>query len=260
MITLPLHFPLGLTINGQSYDLHGIFEFIGIFTAFRYYLYLKKKKGDAITDSNRIWIVIAATFGAVLGARVLGTMENLPDFFSSSDKLKYFWGNKTLAGGLLGGLITVELAKKLIGEKKNSGDLFVYPLLLGMIIGRIGCFSAGIYEETYGLPTSLPWGMNLGDGVYRHPVTLYEILFLLLIWVGLKQLQKHYVLQNGALFKLFIIGYMVFRLLLDFIKPGWRYFFGLGSIQLASLAGLIYYYRYILNPSLLIKNKIAHAG
>ena len=41
----------------------------------------------------------------------------------------------------------VELIKKLPVKTKASGDLFVYPLMLALIIGRIGCFSMGIYEE-----------------------------------------------------------------------------------------------------------------
>ena len=85
------------------------------------------------------------------------------------------YSNKTIIGGLLGGLFGVELIKKVIEEKKASGDLFTYPVMLALIIGRIGCFSMGVYEETYGLPTTLPWGVKLGDNIPRHPVCLYEI-------------------------------------------------------------------------------------
>ena len=80
---------------------------------------------------------------------------------------------------MLGGLAGVELIKKTIKEKLASGDLFTYPIILALIIGRIGCFSMGVYEETYGSPTSLPWGMNFGDNILRHPVCLYEIIFLI---------------------------------------------------------------------------------
>jgi len=173
---------------------------------------------------------------------------------ASPDKWLYFYSNKTLVGGLLGGLTGVELVKKIVKERQNSGDLFVFPLLLGMIIGRIGCFSAGVYEETYGLPSRLPWAMDLGDGVFRHPVTLYEILFLTSLWLCLALLKKHYVLPPGALFKMFMIAYLLFRFLLDFIKPGWRYLAGLGTIQLACLAGIAYYYRYLLHPRLLLSD------
>ena len=70
--------------------------------------------------------------------------------------------------------------------------LFTYPLILAIIIGRIGCFSMGVFEETYGLPTTLPWGMNLGDNIPRHPVCLYEIIFLIFLMVySLHQLKKN---------------------------------------------------------------------
>ena len=33
---------------------------------------------------------------------------------------------------------------------------------------------AGLPDRTYGTPTSLPWAVDLGDGVGRHPVQVYE--------------------------------------------------------------------------------------
>ena len=209
---------------------------------------------------NRLYIICGATLGAVLGSRIIGSLEDLPAWLSSASPLAYFYGNKTLVGGLLGGLAGVELVKKIIGERQNTGDLFTYPLILGMIIGRIGCFSAGVFEETYGIPSRLPWAMNLGDGVLRHPVTLYELLFLAALWVLLDAIDRKYVLHQGSLFKLFLFAYLVFRFVLDFIKPGWRFFLGLGTIQITCLGGVIYYAKYIFNPNLLIDLKRTYAG
>jgi prolipoprotein diacylglyceryltransferase len=255
-----LTFPVGFRIGDSYVTAHSILEFAAIFIAFRYYLFLKKRRGDHIASTNRLFIVVAATFGAVLGSRLLGAMENIPVWISSPSPWSYFWGNKTLAGGLIGGLVMVELVKKLLREHTASGDLFVYPLLLGMIIGRVGCFTAGIYEETYGIPSKLPWAMDLGDGTQRHPVTLYEIMFLMLLWITLYRVQHKYQLKNGALFKIFMIGYLAFRFLLDFIKPGWRFFMGLGTIQLACLLSLTYYYKYLFQPKLLLDTNAEHAG
>jgi phosphatidylglycerol:prolipoprotein diacylglycerol transferase len=63
-------------------------------------------------------------------------------------------------------------------------------MILALFIGRLGCFAMGIYEDTYGVETTFFTVMNLGDGLLRHPVTLYEIAFLLILWIGLIQLGK----------------------------------------------------------------------
>lgn len=243
------NFPIKIIIFGHPIYLHFIMETLGMFLGARYYWYLRKKeKEKKLLLTSSLVILIGASFGAYFGSHLLGSLENIPTWENSSNKLLYFLSNKTLVGGLIGGLIGVELSKKIIGEKRSTGDLFVFPLLLAMIIGRIGCFSTGIYEQTFGLPTSLPWGLNLGDNLLRHPVTLYEILFLIILWIVLKIIQKKYTLKSGALFIIFMISYLTFRFLLDFIKPGWRFFFSIGSIQIACLLGLFYYRKYILNP------------
>jgi phosphatidylglycerol---prolipoprotein diacylglyceryl transferase len=247
-----VEFPVILHFGKFSLPLHAVLETAAFFTGFRYFLYLRRRQKDVIQSSNRIWIVLGAIFGALIGSRLLGALER-PDQLLSTDKLfLYIYSSKAVVGGFLGGLIGVELVKKIIGEKRASGDLFVYPMILALCIGRLGCFSMGVYEETYGLPTSLPWGMNLGDGLSRHPVTLYEIVFLILLWLMLHRLQNNYPLQNGALFKLFMIAYLLFRFVVEFIKPHFTLAFGLSSIQVACVLGLLYYARFILQPRKLI--------
>ena len=215
-------------------------------------MWLRKSEGDVIQSGNRLWIFIGAVLGAFIGSRLIGGLENPLQVKLSANVLFYFYQNKTVLGGFLGGLLGVELIKKIIGEKRASGDLFVYPMILALIIGRIGCFSMGIYEETYGLPTTLPWGMHLGDSQLRHPVCLYEILFLVVLWISLAKLDKKHAVENGARFKLFMIAYCLFRFGLDFIKPHYTFSIGLSTIQLTALFGLVYYTRYIIHPERLI--------
>ncbi|MFB6454825.1 prolipoprotein diacylglyceryl transferase [Chitinophaga sp. Hz27] len=250
-----MEFPVTISLFELKLPLHTITETLGMFLGFRYFLYLRRRQGDQVVDSNRIWAIIGAMFGALLGSRVLGALEYPPGFISADNLLIYIYKSKTIVGGLLGGLIGVESIKKLVGERSSTGDLFVYPLILAIMIGRIGCFTMGVYEETYGLPTTFPWGMNLGDNIARHPVALYEILFLIILWISLYSINKRFELQSGALFKLFMIAYLLFRFLLDFIKPGYRFPGGLGSIQIACLLGLLYYAPVIIFPSRLLKKE-----
>ena len=247
-----MHFPFSIHIGNTNFLLHPLAETLGIFIGFRYFLYLRKKSGDTLEHGNRVWVVIGALFGSLAGSRLIGGLEDINALKETSNLWLHFYQNKTVLGGLLGGLAGVELIKKWIGEKKASGDLFVYPFLLALIIGRLGCFSMGVFEETYGTTTNSIFGMNLGDGLSRHPVTLYEILFLCILWVGLKFISTQIKLANGALFKLFMIAYFLFRFLLDFIKPHYTFNIGFSTIQLTCIAGLIWYGRYIVQPKKLI--------
>lgn len=247
-----MHFPVFVQLGNTKILLHVIFEMLAFFVGFRYFVYLRKKQGDTIKSSNRIWIILAAIFGALVGSRLIGGLEDISALNNAFDKPLYFYQNKTVVGGFLGGLFAVELVKKIIGEKFASGDLFTYPMIVALIIGRIGCFSMGIYEETYGLPTTLPWGINLGDGSNRHPVCLYEIGFLIIIFILLKKIEKKN-LVNGASLKIWMIAYLAFRFLLDFIKPHYTFSFGLSTIQITCLFGLIYYAPYIVRPTRLFK-------
>ncbi|MEM6264318.1 MAG: prolipoprotein diacylglyceryl transferase family protein [Bacteroidota bacterium] len=238
-----MEFPVYIGWGDWQVHPHVLFELMAFFVGFRYFLFLRKKQEDPISTPNRVIILLAAALGALIGSRVLGVMENWPLFLEGGGEQGwlYFITQKTILGGLLGGLWSVEIAKYFLKEQTSSGDLFVYPLILGMFIGRIGCFLSGLEDGTHGIPTTLPWGMDLGDGISRHPAALYEMIFLLLLWICLRLWDKTGPRANGRRFQLFMIAYLAFRLGVDFLKPVYTFSFGLQSIQVACLAGLVYY-------------------
>ncbi len=247
-----MNFPFYVHIGDSRILLHSVAEPLAFFIGFRFLLYQKRKRGDILPSNTRFWIILAAICGALLGSRLVGGLENPEPLFKDGNWLVHFYTNKTILGGLIGGLFGVELVKKIMGVKEASGDLFVYPIILALIIGRIGCFSMGVHEETYGSATTSLTGMYLGDGIKRHPVTIYEIVFLILLWVTLRLLSLRTILANGALFKLFMIGYILFRFLLDLIKPHYTYSIGLSAIQATCLTGMLWYLPYIICPKRLI--------
>lgn len=251
-MTIPFH-PI---LFGVPLNVHLIFEILAFTIGFQLYLKLKKQYGDHISSNNRLLIISAAAMGALIGSRLIGTLENPTLFFGGGGELgwKYYLSQKTIVGGLLGGLLVVEMVKTLIGEQKSSGDLFVLPIILGLGIGRIGCFLMGIEDGTYGLPTNLSWGMDLGDGILRHPTALYEIIYLAILFPAVNYFRKNTDLQQGELFKFFMIDYLTFRLIIDFLKPGIPIFLYLTSIQWACLIGLFYYRKTILSFPKLFKN------
>jgi len=166
-----------------------------------------------------------------------------------------FYQNKTVAGGFLGGLVGVELIKKIIGVKIASGDVYVIPIIVALFIGRIGCFSMGIAEPTYGNETTFFTGMNLGDGLKRHPIALYEMFFMMVLFIFYQSIKnKNFI--NGDRFKLFMILYFLFRFVIEFLKPYQPLFLNLSSIQWSSIFIFIYYWKFLLRTTSSILNKI----
>jgi len=246
-----MHFPVNIPLGKSYIPIHFICETLAYIIGYRYYSYLRNKSDDLISTNHRMLIFIGAAAGAFLGSHIVGIFEN-PPLLLHFDPV-YFLGNKTIVGGMLGGLIAVELTKKQLNVKVSSGDLMVYPLILAMIIGRTGCFLAGLDDGTYGIPSKLPWAINFGDGITRHPTNLYEILFWLILWIALITIEKYRRFANGARFKIFLSAYLLFRFMIEFIKPDYFFSFGLSVIQLVSLAGILYYYKVFVQPSKLIK-------
>lgn len=214
--------------------LHPLFESLGYACGFAFYR-LQRQQGDVISREQRWSVLAAATFGALLGSRLLGLLEQAPHL-GLHWQLFFMPGGKTIVGGLLGGWLAVEITKHILGITTRTGDLFAIPLAIGIAIGRIGCFFAGLADDTYGRATTLPWGIDFGDGIHRHPTQLYEIIFLLILSALLWHMMRrpH---QEGAVFRTFLASYLGWRLLIDFLKPQ-PLIFGLNAIQWACIAGL----------------------
>lgn len=250
-----MSFPLRFHIGELSVSAHLVFEYLAFFVAYRYYVYLRIKQTDEIPVANRLSIILGATIGAFVGSRVVGILEN-PQFEWSVVYFVSIFNVKTIMGGLFGGLLGVETTKLLIGERRSSGDLFTLPIVLGIFVGRIGCFLAGTSEFTYGSETSLLTGMDLGDGIMRHPIALYELVFLLVLHFLLRYLRDRVRLPSGHLFRYFMIAYFGFRFLIEFIKPNVFFVAGLSSIQWLCIICFLYYSRTIIDTARYAYQKI----
>jgi len=266
-------FPYYLKVGGWRIHPHIFFEGLAYLVGFRVYLWLRQRFGDAVATPLR-WVAIAAAVaGAALGSKILYWLEDPRLTWQNLHNPAYLAGGKTIVGALAFGLIVVEVVKRGIGMKQSTGDLYAIPLAVGIAIGRVGCFLTGLTDNTYGTPTGLPWGVDFGDGLRRHPTQIYEMVFLLglipvLFWImrsiesarlepfttegteGTEEkaagrrgrLSPHLsVFRPGDAFKFFMVAYLSFRLVCDFIKPYPRVWLGLGGIQWACVLVLLYY-------------------
>ena len=185
----------------------------------------------AARTEPRYFVVLA--LGAVAGAWLIGTLN-----LSDGGRIV---PSHSIAGALAGGILAVELWKWRRGIRGSTGGPFAAPLCVGIVLGRFGCLFAGLPDATYGVPTGLPWAVDLGDGVGRHPVQLYEALTMaafLVVYLrartnGRKWAQRH-------AFHALITVYAVQRFGWEFLKPYPAVLGPLNLFQLLML-GLIAY-------------------
>ncbi|MGA2420906.1 MAG: prolipoprotein diacylglyceryl transferase family protein [Candidatus Acidiferrum sp.] len=235
-----MSFPVYVQIGSLRLNPHLVLEAVAYAVGFRVYLWLRKHNGDMLDDTNRWWVIAAAALGAVAGSKMLYWFEDPGLTLAHWNDLVYLMGGKTIVGALAAALFSVEAMKLQLGITQRTGDLFAVPLCVGIAIGRVGCFLTGLDDHTFGVATRLPWGVNFGDGIARHPTQLYESLFVIALGIFLwRRSGRPHV--AGDIFEMFMVAYFAFRLAVDFLKPDVRVFLGFSSIQLVSMGILLYY-------------------
>jgi phosphatidylglycerol:prolipoprotein diacylglycerol transferase len=205
----------------------------------------RAQSGLRATRFEKAVLAFGAFCGAMIGAKFAILLVDPRASTRLADMLD---GGKTILGGLLGGYFGVELAKWSLGLRLKTGDSYAGPVAASVAVGRLGCFVGGC---CYGLPTALPWGVDFGDGVPRHPTQLYEAAFhAVMAFLLFKfRAEGRYPRQ---LMKLYVLSYLVYRFLTEFIRPEPRLFEGFTGYQLLAAAMLplfVYLWKRDLEPA-----------
>lgn len=200
-------------------------------------IYIREAKKVKKINENGLFIAVGSIIGGVLGAKILYWVMNYKLIISNIGNINYILPGRTIIGGLIGGTIGVLITKKILKTKEKNGNLFAPAIALGVAIGRIGCFLAGC---CYGGATTLPWGVNFGDGILRHPTQIYESIFMLIMFLYLQKIKNRENIKPGYLFKLLMIYYFTFRFFIEFIRVEKIAFLGLTIFQIICIGVIIY--------------------
>jgi prolipoprotein diacylglyceryltransferase len=214
---------------------HTVFDVLALLTAiaiFRLFPASAPSLPSQPWQVHRLYL-LAGSIGTTLGAYLAG---------SANLWITGIYGiGRSIEGAIAGGILAIEMLKWLTGIRGSTGLRFVAPLAVAIAIGRIGCFLAGLEDMTHGTPTTLPWGVDFGDGIHRHPVQLYEaatmVLFLVVFLLLLRR-GKDPLLRTG--FYLFTGFYAAQRFVWEFFKPYGTVIGPLNLFHLISLALLVY--------------------
>lgn len=188
----------------------------------------KRQAKLGLTVAQRWAIALGAFCGGMLGSKLPFA---LADSRGALCVQAWMGDGKTILFGLVGGYLGVEIAKALVHVKTKTGDSFAIPVAVSIGIGRIGCYVGGC---CYGTPTSLPWGVNFGDGICRHPTQIYEMIFHLTGAAVLIVLERRNLFPTQR-FKLYLLAYCTYRVISEFVRPEVALAGGLTGYQWVSL-------------------------
>ncbi|MDQ7090153.1 MAG: prolipoprotein diacylglyceryl transferase [Methylococcales bacterium] len=198
-------------------SIHLIFDLLALLSGIFVSAWFRKKYGlkrpiGIIQSSQYDYYLITLLVGLIGGSVILGTLNIY---------LAGYQGvAKSMLGGIFGAIVAAEIFKYFSNIRQSTGLYFIPGLLILIIVGRVGCFLAGLDDFTYGVETSVPWGVNFGDDIKRHPVQLYESLtmFIFLIILLIRYPKNPLFWQRHG-FYLFVGVYAGQRFIWEFLKP-----------------------------------------
>jgi phosphatidylglycerol:prolipoprotein diacylglycerol transferase len=187
-------------------------------------------------DPRLLTIYLAALAGAFLGAKVVYFLAEGYVHLGAADMWRQLATGKSILGGLLGGYVAVEGAKRLLGYAGITGDWFAVIVPIGIALGRIGCWASGCCQ---GIQCQPKWfTVQDASGQARWPAVPAELLFNLLALAAILWLRRANLLP-GQHFHIYLIGYGAFRFLHEFLRDETRLLGPFTGYQIAALAVLI---------------------
>jgi phosphatidylglycerol:prolipoprotein diacylglycerol transferase len=158
--------------------------------------------------------------GVIIGGRVgYALFYDFPTTLSNPFNLLKIWqGGMSFHGGLLGVLVAFWYFGKKTGRSFFEISDFIAPMVpIGLMLGRIGNFING---ELWGRVSDMPWAMVFpGAGpLPRHPSQLYQaalegLLLFIVLWLYSSNKRP-----RAAVSGLFLLGYGVFRFIVEFVR------------------------------------------
>lgn len=230
--------PVLFRIGNIGVPAYGFFIFLGLSIGLLVYIREAKRLGRL--NEKGFFVALGALIGGIIGAKLLIWIIHYQYILSHLSDFRIILSGRSIIGGLIGGAIGALLTKKALGIKEKQGNLLAPAVAIGVAIGRIGCFFRGC---CFGKQTVLPWGIDFGDGVLRHPTQLYESAFMLAMFFLLERMKCQKNVQPGQLFKTLMISYFIFRFFLEFIRTETVTPLGLTVFQIISFGAILYLVR-----------------
>jgi phosphatidylglycerol:prolipoprotein diacylglycerol transferase len=167
----------------------------------------------------------AGLAGAFAGAKIAFLLAEGWLLADSPQRWVLWLSGKSVMGALPGGWAGVELAKKVLGYERTTGDRFARLIPPALILGRIGCLYAGCCT-----------GIVCSFG--KWPAVEVEMGFQVLAWAALWLMARRG-WQREQHFHLYLMAYGLFRFGHEFLRATPKLFWGTSGYQWIALATVI---------------------
>ncbi len=258
MIAYPEIDPVAVALGPIKVHWYGLMYLAGFIGAWIYGVQRTKRADINWTRKQVEDVIFYGALGVVLGGRIGYTFfYNFSGFIDNPVSIFYIWqGGMSFHGGMLGVFTGLYLFGRNNGMSFFQVSDFIAPWVpIGLGAGRIGNF---INMELPGrsVETMIPWALDYGDHIARHPSSLYQalteglLLFVILWWYSRK---PRPLMAVSAAFMFF---YGSFRFTTEFFRTpdaqlGFIAFDWLTMGQLLSLPmilfGIVVYYLAVKN-------------
>jgi len=217
--------PVLIKLGAFEIRYYGLFYAVSFIIAYFLIYHLAKQKKLDISKDDVSDLVVYIIVGIILGARIVYVLfYNLGFYLSSPLEVFAVWhGGLSFHGGMIGAVISSLLfcRKKKI-RFYDIADIVVFPVAIGLAIGRIGNFLNG---ELYGRSTNSSLCIDYSRNKFldsipegcRHPSQIYESAKNILIFTSL-WLLKNKRLPSGFLFWSFITLYGALRTIAEIFR------------------------------------------
>lgn len=210
---------------------YGLCGVTGFLLGIGYLFFITRKRDEDFSDF--MYVYVWAALGAVIGAKLLYVLLEIPDILRSvgsgeADLKRYLIGMISggfiFYGGLLGAVFAVKIASSFFAlDFEKTISIMIPAMPLGHALGRVGCALVGC---CYGRETQMCIGISYVDSVYApngirlFPVQMFEafadlVIFGALVFILLKRPDID---RTFVILKTYLVMYACIRFLLEFLR------------------------------------------
>ena len=237
--------PVAFTIGSAAIRWYGLMIALAVLVLVIWTFWQVKKYWPGFPPERVLALTIVGLPSAIIFARLIHVIDRW-DLYRN-DPWKIIGGEGlTIYGAILGAVLGTWIYSRFKPFNWGFGaDLVAPGIILAQAIGRVGCFINGCCHGPEA-PTSLPWGVTYLNpdcaadikNVPVHPTQLYEIIFLMFLFVII-MLLKGRLKPDGSLFLVYLGGYSLWRFGIGFLRVNEPFLFGLHQAQVIGIIVLI---------------------